>query len=221
MTATNEAIQTENKKPTSSADVKKTGGRDGGQRGNRDNRRGGRDNRRGRRGDRPKKEFNEVLLEIRRVTKVTRWGRRMNFRATILIGNGKGKIGVGVAKWSDVAIAVRKATHDAYKHISIVPITEEGTIPYPLTIKNKASVLKLIPAAQGTGMKAWSSVRMVLELAGYSNMLSKIIGTNNKLNNALTTIKALTTFKNKRGSTKKVKAAEDKKAEKKTSKKAK
>ena len=145
--------------------------------------------------DRPKKEFNEVLLEVRRVTKVTRGWRRMTFRATILIGNQKGKIGIGVAKGKDVAIAVRKASHEAYKNVSIVPITDGGTVPYPMVIKNKASMIKILPAASGTWLKAGSSVRMVLELAGYSNILSKIIGTNNKLNNAITTVMALSKFK--------------------------
>ena len=145
--------------------------------------------------DAPKKEFDEVLLEVRRVTKVTTWGRRMTFRATILVGNKKGKIGIGVAKWTDVAIAVRKASHEAYKNISIVPITKDGSIPYPVTVKYKAAIVKLLPAASGTWLKAWSSVRLVLDLVWYTNILSKIVGTNNKLNNALTTIRALTTFK--------------------------
>lgn len=171
---------------------------------------------------RPKKEFNEVLLEVRRVTKVTRGGRNMAFRATILIGNEKGKIGVWVAKGKDVSIAVRKATHDAYKNISVVPINDNGSIPYPVVIKNKASVIKLIPAAQGTGLKAWSSVRRVLELAGYSNILSKIVGSNNKLNNAITTIMALSRFKNKKNSKSDTKQDDntDNKADKNTSKKA-
>lgn len=150
---------------------------------------------RGPKKDAPKKEFNEVLLEVRRVTKVTTWGRRMNFRATILIGNLKGKIGIGTAKGKDVSIAVKKATHDAYKHIAEVPVTEHGSIPYPIMIKNKASAVKLLPASAGTGLKAGSSVRTVLELAGYSNILSKILWSNNKLNTALTTVKALTEFK--------------------------
>lgn len=165
--------------------------------------------------ERAPKEFNETLLEVRRVTKVTTGGRRMSFRATILIGNGKGKIGVWVAKGKDVAIAVRKASHEAYKNIQVVPVTENGSVPYPVTIKHKACVIKLIPAAQGTGLKAGSSVRMVLELAGYSNILSKIVGSNNKLNNSLTVIKALSSFKTRKTKKKTAVSQEKKEASKK------
>lgn len=154
-----------------------------------------------------KKEFQDKLLALDRVTNVKRGGRSMSFRATILIGNEKGRIGIGVAKGKDVAIAVKKATHEAYKNIVTVPITENGSIPYQVMTKNKASRIKLIPAASGTGLKAGSTVRMVLELAWYSNMLSKIIGTNNKLNNALSTVKALTRFKTPRKAAKTTKKA--------------
>lgn len=153
--------------------------------------RNNRDNRR----EKPKKEFDELLLEVRRVTRVTTGGRRMSFRATILVGNKKGKIGLGVAKGNDVAGAVSKATNEAYKALFLVPITKGDTVPYALTYKYKASRVRLLPASEGTGLKAGSSIRSVLELAGYSNILSKMIGSNNKLNNALATIKALTSYK--------------------------
>ncbi len=143
----------------------------------------------------PKKEFQEVLLEVRRVTRVTTWGRQLAFRAIIIIGNGKGKIGLWVAKWNDVSIAVRKATHEAYKNIVEAPVTEELTVPYGTTHKYKSAIVKIMPAAEGTWLKAWSSVRMVLELAGYNNILSKIVGTNNKLNNAIAAIQALWKYK--------------------------
>jgi len=145
--------------------------------------------------ERPKKEFEEVLLEVRRVTRVTTWWRRMSFRATILIGNKKGKIGVGSAKGADVGIAVKKASHEAYKNIFLVPVATGNTVPYPVTKKFKSAIIKLLPASMGTGLKAGSSVRAVLELAWYENMLSKIIGSNNKLNNALATIYALSAYK--------------------------
>lgn len=143
----------------------------------------------------PKKEFDEVLLEVRRVTRVTTWWRQLSFRAIILVGNKKGKIGLWIAKGSDVTIAVSKATRDAYKNVIESPLTANQSIPYPILRKYKAAVVKLLPAGPGTGLKAGSSVRMVLELAGYNNMLSKIMGTNNKLNNALATIEALGAFK--------------------------
>lgn len=145
--------------------------------------------------DTTQKEYEERLLEIRRVTRVTTGGRRMSFRATVLLWNRKGKIGIGTAKGPDVSIAVRKASHEAYKAIILVPVTEGNTIPYAITIKHKASKIKLIPAAAGTWLKAWSSLRAVLELAGYENILSKIVGSNNKLNVALTTFKALAQYK--------------------------
>ena len=145
--------------------------------------------------EKPKKEFDELLLEVRRVTRVTTGGRRMSFRATILVGNRKGKIGLGVAKGNDVAGAVSKATNEAYKALFLVPITKGDTVPYALTYKYKASKVRLLPASEGTGLKAGSSIRSVLELAGYSNILSKMIGSNNKLNNALATIQALASYK--------------------------
>ena len=145
-----------------------------------------RDNRR----EKPKKEFDELLLEVRRVTRVTTGGRRLSFRATILIG-----IGLGISKGNDVASAVQKASHEAYKNIFEVPLTKNDTVPYPITQKFKACLVKLLPASEGTGLKAGSSIRSVLELAGYSNILSKMVGSNNKLNNALATIKALSSYK--------------------------
>jgi small subunit ribosomal protein S5 len=89
----------------------------------------------------------------------------MSFRATVLIGDGKGKVGVGTAKGADVSIAVKKASREAYKNIMSVPITKANTVPYELTAKFKACRVKLLPASAGTGLKAGSSVRQVLELA--------------------------------------------------------
>ena len=119
----------------------------------------------------------------------------MSFRATVLVGNRKGKIGVGTAKGADVTIAVSKASREAYKSIVEVPMTKANTVPYETTTKYKSCIVKLLPAKGGTGLKAGSAVRSVLELAGYENMLSKIIGSNNKLNNAIVTIIALGNYK--------------------------
>jgi len=145
--------------------------------------------------EKPKKEFDELLLEVRRVTRVTTGGRRMSFRATILVWNRKGKIWLGSAKGNDVAGAVSKATNEAYKALFQVPVTKGDTVPYALTYKYKTSKVRLLPASEGTWLKAGSSIRSVLELAGYSNILSKMIGSNNKLNNALATILALASYK--------------------------
>lgn len=139
--------------------------------------------------------FEEALLEVRKVTKVTTWWRRMRFRATVLVGDKWGNIGLWVAKGTDVSIAVSKATNNAYKNIMQVAITTSGSVPYQVTRKYKSCVVTLRPAGSGTGLKAWSSVRTVLEFAWYSNILSKIMGSNNPLNNALVVIGALTSFK--------------------------
>ena len=133
--------------------------------------------------DKTKKEFDELLLEVRKVTRVTTWWRRMSFRATVLVWNKKGKIWLGLSKWVDVTSAVKKATNEAYKKMFIVPITKDKTVPYSITNKYKSCIVKVLPATQGTWLKAGSSVRSVLELAWYENVLSKIIGSNNKLNN--------------------------------------
>lgn len=143
-----------------------------------------------------KKEFEEKMLEVRRVTRVTTGGRQLSFRATMLIGNKNGKIGLGIAKGNDVQTAVSKATHDAYKNIVEVSITKDWTVPYPMVKKFRAAMLKLVPAKPGTGLKAGSSVRSVLELAWFTNMLSKIVGTNNILNNALLAIDMISSYKN-------------------------
>lgn len=164
--------------------------------------------------DKVKKEFDELLLEVRRVTRVTTWGRKMSFRATVLVGNKKWKIGIGVSKWPDVSSAVSKASREAYKNMFVVSITGNQTVPYSVVTKYKACVIKLLPATAGTGLKAWSSVRSVLELAWFENVLSKIMWSNNKLNNALATIKALSSYKhadhfNKRAVTKAVVSDEE------------
>lgn len=159
-------------------------------------RRNNRDNRPRRRQEWEKKEFEERMLEVRRVTRVTTWWRQLSFRATVLIWNKNGKIGLGVAKWNDVQSAVSKATHDAYKNIVNVTINNNGSVPYPTETKFKSAYIKLIPALPGTWLKAGASVRQVLELAWYTNILSKIVWTNNKLNNALLAITMLKRFKN-------------------------
>lgn len=145
--------------------------------------------------DKTKKDFEELLLEVRKVTRVTTGGRQMSFRAIIVVGNKKGKIGLGVAKGPDVSTAVSKASKEAYKSLFTVPITNANTVPYILETKYKSCRVRLLPASSGTGLKAGSSVRSVLSLAGYENMLSKILGSNNKLNNALATIRALSSYK--------------------------
>lgn len=141
------------------------------------------------------KQFEERLLEVRRVTRVTKWWRQLAFRAVMIIWDKKGKIWLWLAKSQDVIWAIQKATHDAYKNIKKVPIVWANSVPYWKTHKYKAALVRLMPAGPGTWLKAWSSVRSVLELAGYNNILTKILWTNNKLNNALATINALSLYK--------------------------
>ncbi len=140
-------------------------------------------------------QFEEKLLEVRRVTRVTKGWRQMAFRAIMIVGNKNGKVGLGIAKSLDVIGAINKATNQAYKNVKKVSLTENYSVPYKRTYKYKSAVVRLMPAGPGTGIKAWSSVRTVLELAGYNNILSKIIWTNNNLNNALATIFALSSYK--------------------------
>ena len=144
-------------------------------------------------------KFEEIILERRMVTRVTKWGRRMSFRAVVLVWNKAWKIWIWVWKWQDVVSAVKKATNEAYKNVVDVPVVwEASTVPYARTFKYKSAIVKILPAAPGTGIKAGSSIRRVLELAWYQNILSKRVWTSNVLNNALATIKLLQTYKVKR-----------------------
>lgn len=145
--------------------------------------------------EKKEKVFEELLLEVRRVTRVTTWWRRLSFRAVVLVWDRKWKIWLWISKAWDVSSALQKAIHEAYKNIVDVNIVWNNTIPYQTTIKYKSAIVKILPASAGTWLKAWSSVRSVLDIAWYSNVLSKIIWTNNRLNNALATIMALSKFK--------------------------
>lgn len=136
------------------------------------------------------KEFEEVVLQIARVTRVVKGGRRLRFRATVAIGNRKGKVGLGIGKSNEVSTAIQKAVTQAKKDLLIVPIVKE-TIPHPVKMKLKASRIMLMPAPLGKGIIAGGSMRPILELAGYKSVLGKRLGTSNLLANAQATIKAL------------------------------
>jgi len=160
------------------------GGRGGGQFGGRGGRGG---NRRG--GERPKSEFDQKVLELARVSRVTKGGKRFSFRATIVIGDGKGRVGVGMAKGKDVQQSVQKAVNQAKKHLFMVPM-KNGTIPYQVEAKYNSAVVILKPGRGG--VKAGGPVRVVAKLAGITGLTGKLIErTNNKLNIAQATIKAL------------------------------
>ncbi|MEK7071999.1 MAG: 30S ribosomal protein S5 [Patescibacteria group bacterium] len=139
-------------------------------------------------------EFEQQIVDLARVTRVMAGGKRMRFRACVVIGDKKGKVGVGLAKGKDVSLAVSKAVAKAEKNIIKINIAS-GTIPHEIYIKLGAAKVLLKPAPEGTGIISGGAVRIVLELAGVKNVVSKIMGTNNKINNVDATIKALSLLK--------------------------
>ena len=136
-------------------------------------------------------EWDQKVVELARVTRVTKGGKRMRFRACVLVGNRKGQVGLGVAKGADVSMAVNKATNQAQKRIIDVPIVGDSTIPHRITQKFGASIIMLKPAPKGSGIIAGGVVRLVLELAGVENVVSKTLGAKNKINNCKATLDAL------------------------------
>lgn len=136
------------------------------------------------------REFEQKILELARVTRVTKGGKRMRFRASLVIGDRRGKVGFGVAKGGDVSMAIEKAFRQAKKNMVKVPLVKE-TIPHAVKSKFAAAIVLLKPAPQGTGLKSGGPTRVVLELAGVPNAVSKIMGSKNKINNAKATFLAL------------------------------
>lgn len=140
--------------------------------------------------EKPVSEWQERVVQIRRVTKVVKGGKKLSFRAVVIVGNQKGQVGVGCAKAAEVIVAIQKATADGRKNLINVPIFKT-TIPHPITGESGAGAVMLRPAAQGTGIIAGGAVRFVLELAGIENILSKSLGSKSPLNAANATIDAL------------------------------
>jgi small subunit ribosomal protein S5 len=138
-------------------------------------------------------EFEQRLVEVARVTRVMAGGKRMRFRALLVIGDRKGRVGMGIAKASDVTIAIQKAFNHAKKNIINVPL-HKGTIPHFVLAKHTASKIILKPAKPGAGIKAGGAVRIVLELAGVQDVTAKILGGNNKVNGVKATLDALSSF---------------------------
>lgn len=144
-----------------------------------------------RRGQSPEqKEFQEDVIQIDRVTRVVKGGRRLRFRATVVIGNKKGRIGLGVGKSNEVANSIQKAIAKAKKNIFEIPIYK-GTIPHGVKSKFKSSIVIILPACEGTGLIAGGAMRKVVELAGIRNILSKSLGSSNRINNAKAAITGL------------------------------
>jgi len=157
---------------------------------------GGRPQRGGRRDDRRNqapeapKEFEEVVINIDRVARVVKGGRRFRFKALVVVGNRKNKVGVGVAKGADVQSAIAKATDVAKKHLVTIPIVNE-TIPHEAEIKLSGARVLIKPAAPGTGIIAGGVVRSIVGVTSIRNMLSKSLGSTNKVNIAYATVEAL------------------------------
>ena len=154
------------------------------------NPRGGRrDDRRNVRDDAPK-EFEELVINIDRVSRVVKGGRRFRFKALVVVGNRKDKVGVGVAKGADVQAAVAKATSVAKKHLITLPLNGE-TIPHDSEVKFSGARVLIKPAAPGTGIIAGGIVRSVIGLTGIKNLISKSLGSTNKVNIAYAVIEGL------------------------------
>jgi small subunit ribosomal protein S5 len=139
-------------------------------------------------------EYEQRIVDLARVTRVMAGGKRMRFRACVALGNKNGKIGIGIDKGADVTIAVTKAVNQAKKNMIDVPIVNL-TIPHEIYQKKGAAKIILKPASKGKGVIAGGTVRIILELAGVKNVTSKILGTNNKVNNAKCTLEALKNLK--------------------------
>lgn len=137
-------------------------------------------------------DYEQKLLDVRRVARVTAGGRRFNFRAMVVIGDRAGKVGVGVKKGKDVQYAVEKAVRNAKRNLINAPINNRGTIPHESYGKFGSSVVFLKPATEGRGIIAGGAVRTVCDLAGYNNIVGKILSrSGNKLNVARATCEAL------------------------------
>lgn len=136
-------------------------------------------------------DLEEKVIDIARVTKVVKGGRQFRFLATVVVGNRKGKVGLGTGKAKEMPDAVKKATQAASKNLITVNLVDNRTISHEIVSKEKAVRVLLKPATEGTGVKAGGPVRDVLELAGIKDVLSKSLGSSTKINQARATLNAL------------------------------
>jgi small subunit ribosomal protein S5 len=151
-------------------------------------------NKKGRSPIREHKEYDEEVIQIDRVTRVVKGGRRLRFRATVVIGNRKGKVGLGIGKSTEVQAAIQKAISQAKKSLIRVPMAGQ-TIPHRVKIKFKSAKLLIMPARPGTGIIAGGPLRKVIELAGIQDILAKALGNNNRVTNSQAAIMALAALK--------------------------
>lgn len=136
------------------------------------------------------KEFEEKVIAIDRVARVVKGGRRFRFRATVVIGDGKGRVGLGIGKGGEVMTSIAKAVSRAKRNMIEVPLAG-GTIPHEANVRFSGAQVMLKPASAGTGVIAGGAVRSVVEAAGVHDLLTKSLGSTNKVNNAYATIMAL------------------------------
>ena len=147
----------------------------------------------------PKKEvseFDKRVVSVRRVTKVVKGGRTLRFSALVVVGDGKGRVGLGIGKSKDVSSAIEKATTIAKRNVKNIPIVD-GTIPHENIGKFSATKILLLPAKQGTGVIAGGSARAVIELAGIKNIVTKTHGSSNKINCVKATMAGLLSLRTK------------------------
>jgi small subunit ribosomal protein S5 len=160
------------------------------QRDDNDRKSGGRGGKRGPRPEKPVSEFEERVIEVERVTRVVKGGKRLRFRVLVVIGNKKGKVAYGLGKAGDVSQAVQKAVADAKKDIRTV-VFQEQTIPFQVIGVFKSARVLIKPAGDGTGLIAGGPVRIVLQLVGLQDVVAKMLGSKNKISNVMATINAL------------------------------
>ena len=147
-------------------------------------------NRRDSRGPAEEKQYDERIIHVNRVARVVKGGRRFRFQALVVVGDRKHKVGIGVAKGADVTAAVSKATDVAKKHLISISLYK-GTLPHETVGRVGGARILIKPASAGTGLIAGGVVRTVLEVAGVKNVLSKSLGSTNKINTAYATLAAL------------------------------
>jgi len=192
MAETTKKIETKTVAPK--GDAVKASANDGGSGQKRNDRRGGgrNDRRRSkrRRPEREPREFEQRILDLARVTRVTTGGKRMRFRCALVIGDQKGRVGFGVAKGTDVQMAIQKAFHQAKRNVMTLDLVN-GTFPHRQSGKFGAADVLIMPAPKGTGLKSGGAIRMILDLAGVSDAVTKILGSKNKVNVAKATFAAL------------------------------